>query len=101
MSSSEKYLFRSSVHAMIRLFAFLILSCMSCLCTLEIKLLSVVSFAIIFSRSEGYLFILLIVTFAVQKLLRLIRSYLFIFVFISKRCELFQILKDDAVKVLH
>ena len=46
MSSSEKYLFRSSVHAMIRLFAFLILSCMSCLCILEIKPVSVASFVI-------------------------------------------------------
>ena len=45
--------------------------------------LSVVSFAIIFSHSEGCLFTLLIVSFAVQKLLSLIRSHLFIFVFIS------------------
>ena len=45
--------------------------------------LSVVSFAIIFSHSEGCLFILFVVSFAVQKLLGLIRSHLFIFVFIS------------------
>ena len=45
--------------------------------------LSVVSFAIIFSHSEGCLFTLLIVSFAVQKLLSLIRSHLFTFVFIS------------------
>ena len=50
---------------------------------LEINLLSVVSFAIIFSHSEDCLFILLIVCFAVQKLLSLIRSQLFTFVFIS------------------
>ena len=56
---------------------------MSCLYILEINLLSVVSFAIIFSRSEGCLFTLLIVSFAVQKLLRLITSHLFTFVFIS------------------
>ena len=42
-----------------------------------------VSFAIIFSHSEDCLFTLLIVSFAVQKLLSLIRSYLFTFVFIS------------------
>ena len=36
-----------------------------------------------FSHSEGCLFILNIVSFAVQKLLSLIRSHLFIFVFIS------------------
>ena len=34
---------------------FMVLSCMSCLYILEIKALSVVSFAIIFSSSEGYL----------------------------------------------
>ena len=45
--------------------------------------LSVVSFAIIFSHSEGCLFTLLIVFFAGQKLLNLIRSHLFTFVFIS------------------
>ena len=49
---------------------------------LEINPLSVVSFAIIFSHSEGCLFTLLIVSFAVQKLLSLIRSHLFTFVFI-------------------
>ena len=49
----------------------------------EITPLSVYLFAIIFSQSEGYLFTLLIVSFVVQKLLSLIRSHLFIFVFIS------------------
>ena len=44
---------------------FLVLSCMSCLYILEINYLSV-SFAIIFSHSEGCLFILLIVSFALQ-----------------------------------
>ena len=45
--------------------------------------MSVVSFAIIFTHSEGCLFTLLIVSFAVQKLLSLIRSHLFTIVFIS------------------
>ena len=45
--------------------------------------LSVASFAIIFSHSEGCLFTSLIVSFIVQKLLSLIRSHLFIFAFIS------------------
>ena len=49
----------------------------------EISCLSVASFAIIFSHSEGCLFTLLIVSFVVQKLLSLIRSRLFIFAFIS------------------
>ena len=49
----------------------------------EINPLSIVSFAIIFSQSEGYLFTLLIVSFVVQKLLHFIRSHFFIFAFIS------------------
>ena len=68
---------------MIGLFVFLLSSCVSCLYILEIHLLSAVSFAIIFSHSEGCLFTLLIVSFAVLKLLGLIRSQLFTFVFIS------------------
>ena len=49
----------------------------------EINPLSVASFAIIISQSEGCLFTLLIISFVVQKLLSFIRSYLFIFAFIS------------------
>ena len=43
--------------------------CMSCWYILEINPLSAVSFAIIFSHSEGCIFTLLIVSFAMQKLL--------------------------------
>ena len=68
MSSLEKGLFRSSAHFSIDLFVFLILSCMSCLYILEINPLSIASFANIFSHSEGCLFILFMVSFAVQKL---------------------------------
>jgi len=79
MSSLEKCLFRSFLQFLIGLFAFLVLSCMSCFYILEINPSSVVSFAIIFSHSEGCLFTLLIVAFAVQKLLGLIRSACLLF----------------------
>ena len=52
---------------------------MSCLYILEINSLSDASFGNIFSYSVGYLFISFMVLFAVQKLLNLIRSHLFLF----------------------
>ena len=84
MSCLEKRLFRSFSHFLIGLFVFLVLSCMSWLYILEIHPLSVGSFAVIFSHSEGCLYTLLIVSFAVQKLLSLIRSHLFQFSSLSR-----------------
>ena len=83
MSSLEKCLFRSA-HFWIRWFVFLILSWICCLYILETNPFSVSSFANILSHSVlGCLFNLFMVSFAVEKLLSLIRSPLFIFAFIS------------------
>ena len=81
--SLEKCLFSSLAYFLIGLFIFPELSFRSCLYILGMNSLSVASFAIIFSHSKGCLFILLIVSFIVQRLLSLIRSHLFIFAFIS------------------
>ena len=82
ISSMEKDLFSSSAHFLIKLFAFLISNCMSYLCMLDINPLLITSIANIFF-SVDCLFILLMVSFAVQKHLSLIRSNLFIFAFVS------------------
>ena len=55
------------------------LSCKSCLYILDVNPLSVISFANILSHLVGCDFVLLMVSFAVQKLLSLIRFHLFIF----------------------
>ena len=61
MSSLEKCLFRSLALFLIWSLIFLELICRSCLYIFEINSLSIASFAVIFSHSEGCLFTLLIV----------------------------------------
>ena len=82
MSSLDKYLFRSFSH-FLGVVCFSGIQLYELLVYLEINPLSVVSFTIIFSHSEGCLFTLLRVSFAAQKLLSLIISHSFTFVLIS------------------
>ena len=60
---------------------FHMLKYMNCLYILEINTLSAASFSNIFLHSEDCLFILFMVSFNVQKILCLVRSNLFIFVY--------------------
>ena len=80
MLSLDKCLFRFSAHYLI--FFYVMLYELLYVDILEIKPLLVPSFANISSYCVGCLFILSMVSFAVQKLLSLIRSHLFTFVFI-------------------
>ena len=74
MSSLEKCLFKSFAHFSIGSLALLLLSCVSCLYVLEIKPWSVASFETVFSHSVNCLFGFFVFSFAVQKLVSLIRS---------------------------
>ena len=76
MPSLEKCLFGSLAHFLSGPFIFLVLSCMSCLYIFEINYLSVASFAIIFSRSEGCLFTLVIVSSVVKKLVSILHTHI-------------------------
>ena len=79
MSSLERCLFRSFAHSFIYLFKIEIPELFVCFGD---SLLISYSFCKYFLPSEGCLFILFMVSFAVQNILNLLRSHLFIFVFI-------------------
>ena len=84
ISSLEKCIFKSSAHFFFFFFFFFTELHKLCVCILEIDPLSDTSFTnIFFLHYEDCLFILCMISFAVQKLLSLIRSHLFIFIFIT------------------
>ena len=94
MSSLEKGLFRSFVHFLTELFVLLVQNCVSSFYILEIKPLSKVSLANMFSHIVGSLFILLMFSLAIEKVVILMESHLCLLSFMSLALE------DILVKIL-
>ena len=83
MSSLEKCLFKYFAHFLIKFFVFLEWSHVSSLYILDIKPLSEVSLANMFSHMVGSIFILMLFSLAMQKLFILMTSHLFFLSFMS------------------
>ena len=86
MCSSKECLFRSSSLFKIKfvlVFCLFVCFVLSCLSTLDINSLLIISLANIFFHSVYCILILLMIYFAVQKLLSLIRPRLSIYAFVS------------------
>ena len=94
MSSLWKCLFKSLAHFLNWVACLLGGSPVNSLYILEIKPLSEVSLANMFSHTVGSLFILMLFSLAMQKLFNLMRSHLFILSF------MFLALEDISVKML-
>lgn len=82
ISFLEQCPFKPFAHVLIGLFVFL-LNCKSSLCILDIKLSLVIQLTNNFARSVGCFFIVLIMSFDVQKILILMTSSLSIFSFVT------------------
>ena len=94
MSSVEKCLYKLFSHFLIGLFVSLEWSCVSSLYILEIRPLSEVSLANLFSHTVASLYILVLFSLAMRKLFILMRSHLVILSFMSLA------LGDISVKIV-